>query len=910
MKGIEKTLFIEATELIRINGQTYIPTALYYYEEKRETLFGQSAIDKLTQNKIVNTNFKVELGDYNINQKRDDRKLFEAADGSEKSAFQLADDFFGFVLENVEGQILIPSYEKKGLKIIVAEPLSFQIQDTDSNWIKNYRENIRRILHHYDTVEFLPEPFAVYQFYRYGLKIPQLQDKLKHIALIIDFGGGTFDVSIIESTRSGDISSGGKHSKPLAASSQPIGGFYINEKIGDYLIKRSFEKDSPDRKKAEQYIRTFRRVKKGELDYDSLNDEKRAFIKNLGRLIQLVESEKINLCNRIRNWDINADCYDKVLINIPQNPFSKNTAWYSAAFYGHELRKIFLREIWNKNIRKIVRSAIDRASDSLKGKEITVTLISGGSSNIRWLEKLVISEFSDELGHAKPVPLSASFQEVVAKGLAIECARRYYDPESEFVSVTYNPVRLLLNPDDKGLEVKKYISIENKIDMGGSKDGDLIPSAQALKYYTQEPLQWRVRLNHPPKHFLRYYFMRPSNKPINDQPNDLHNLYNINNIVYTTPGTKFGGKIRVELVIKADGTAIPKFIYRVGHGDAGVEEYAETGAPFVLDMTSDNEMIDANRYIGFDFGTSNSSVCFLTNEHIHTLEIKSKDRYWLELKQLVTQLPYPISYLLRKYLSVIDIEKSVDAARDAFEAFLGFAAYIAASELLANNKFDEGIMKSFAHRSMGPLKDLLSRCLTKLGRKAFFSEPFSVLFSKHLEELELAISNFNKHKHKMLSAKLIDCHTYMKLMGNICHKAMQNRLFGYFEDIRQVKFKKGVYSGIFRLAHDNQPFMEALNYKGKSSFNTSEPIIVDLDSKKGLSLFPFFFWDEEPSNLNNIRCYIFDKVKKKSFFYKAIDEDASIELDSRYEDLKDQMDQIVMGSDTSSSILDIELSHT
>ena len=46
--------------------------------------------------------------------------------------------------------------------------------------------------------------------------MPLVAQRQKHIALVIDFGGGTFDTSIIETTAAGDISQSGRNSRPLA----------------------------------------------------------------------------------------------------------------------------------------------------------------------------------------------------------------------------------------------------------------------------------------------------------------------------------------------------------------------------------------------------------------------------------------------------------------------------------------------------------------------------------------------------------------------------------------------------------------------------------------------------------------------------------------------------------------------
>ena len=105
----------------------------------------------------------------------------------------------------------------------------------DADWLENYRVNLREMLSKrtsqeypnicFDEVSFLPEPFAVFQYYRYGINHPLMAQSAKHQALILDFGGGTFDLSVIETTKQGDISESGRNSKPYGASSDQVGGF-------------------------------------------------------------------------------------------------------------------------------------------------------------------------------------------------------------------------------------------------------------------------------------------------------------------------------------------------------------------------------------------------------------------------------------------------------------------------------------------------------------------------------------------------------------------------------------------------------------------------------------------------------------------------------------------------------------
>lgn len=412
-KKVEQSLWVTSVSPREIYGQTYIPTAINYQKEGKP-IVGRDAFDEST---ITNQNFKVDLGDVVPKGSTENRKKFKTNVG-EKSAFDLTRDYFNCLLEQLEKEY--PRSEetnfKHPAKIIVAEPLAFQIEGHSKQWLNNYRSNIRTVLDRYEQVEFLPEPFAVYQYYRYGLRLTTLQEKTKQIALILDFGGGTFDACIIESTQKGDISQSGRNSKPLSADSIPVGGFYINRRIAIYLIKRDL--DNKQKSTADNYINKYERMLKGELELSDLRKECQVFINNLSRLESLCEDYKLSMVSQLSNsdWGVNNDAYQKTIVSIPIDPF-KQGDWFETEFYAHNLRDVFIKDIWDKHLKGIIASVIKRAEESLAEKNITTTLMSGGSSNFRWMLDLLERDFSEELYGAEPVPIEHSFQEIVANGL-------------------------------------------------------------------------------------------------------------------------------------------------------------------------------------------------------------------------------------------------------------------------------------------------------------------------------------------------------------------------------------------------------------------------------------------------------------------------------------------------------------
>lgn len=869
-KTIEKTLWVEAVQPETIDGQKYIPTALCYTEDSG-LLFGADAIARRHDGHVVNSEFKVALGEVVSGGSRENRREFKVNIGEPKNAYNLTKDYFDAILKNIEGKF--PRSEstnfKHPAKIIIAEPLSFQVEGYSPKWISNYRDNIRRILDRYEEVEFLPEPFAVFQYYRYGCRIPILQDATKHLAFIVDFGGGTFDACVIESTNKGDISLSGKTSKPLAADSIPIGGFYINREIATFLIKLNL--DNGKKNEADRYIGQYQRVLTGELKLEDLGQKNQCFIKNYKKLETASENFKIELSSKISNWRLDADAYEKILVEVPSDPFA-TSEFVKSEFYAHQLRAVFINEIWNKKLKKTVSNVLDRSYEALNDQMISVTLISGGSSNLKWLQELLVKDFADQLESAEPVPISHSFQEVVANGLAIECARRYYDTDSEFVAVTYNPIKLFLNPDDSGLvKDKKFKSVGEKIDMGQAKSADLVPSAQSLKHFFDSELQWKIKLNKSPKHHLDYYFSRPDS-------DDECDSYNVEETRVNTRDSKhFDSAITVQIVIREDGTVTPKFIYKVSNPDFGTEENSVTGRAFHIDMTADaHEIKTGDHFIGFDFGTSNSSLCVLDSNKIKVTTRRQHSSSWSGLSACISQLPFPVAYSIRKFLSTTQERDIPPAAREAFESCLAFMAYTAASEASLTSPIDK-LMRGFQHRSMGPLKAMLEASLKIIGTNAKFSNGFSDLFSSENKvKLNKAIEDFNDHKHDKLGERNANWHEYVELVVKVFSKAMSNKIFGYSAECTAAPFTFNSYQGLFKVANDNAPFINSYTYNSEQNISDSFALLYDKSCGEALCLSPFIFWFNRMHTSAPHGCFWLDKRVEDVAIVKPCDEKISL----------------------------------
>ena len=843
-----KTLWITSVQPETIGGRMFVPTALRYQD-------GCIAIGHDAVGGKATVGFKLALGDIRPGQSPETRDTFDCSDGARRSAYELAQDFLNQLLTSVEDKLpLSESSGSVGVRFVVAEPLKFQLKDRRPDWLNNYRQNVARILGRFKTIEFLPEPFAVYQYYKYGLRLPKLAERTKRFALILDMGGGTFDVCIIESTAEGDVSRTGSHSKPLAAKSAPFAGFHLDRQIALYLLKRNV----PDARKkdVERYYEQYERTLRGDLDRRDLRAETQAFMTNMDSLRPICEQKKIELTTAITDWRLGVEQYDRVEVDVPVNPLRKST-WAPSELYGHQMFAIF-EKTWNTRLKSIVKGVLVAARDRLAGNTIDVSLISGGSANIGWLAALLKRDFTEELAEAEPVNIGESYQNVVANGLAIECARRHFSDAGdapEFVAVTYNPIRLLLGADGGDLAKLRFRSSDDKVDMQRAQAGDLLPSAHAFRHFFGYPLRWKVKLPSPPRRQLDYLFCRPSDSD-GQHEEALDLAYNLEERTLHTSVRKFDAQMTVEVTVHEDGTVKPKFIYKLANERGGVAENSEQARPFYIDMTTNATEVPAASYVGLDFGTSNSSICLLPRDAVELVHERSMSDRWRSLSEALGEIPFPAAVAVRKFLAEHDTSSIFNVAIEAYEACLAMLAYSMAADVLYEKPSWRGL-RNLQHRSLGPLKALLGASLDQRAERGCVADPTCVSSMKFLNDAIRDFTDGKHHQASQVSPKWVD---YVGEIARVAARALSGNCFGYCATSNKVPYEER-FEGTFKVAHDQPPFVRHHRYSSPKAIDPTVALVVDPVRGKARSLTPLLVWHQE-RGVDESVCYVLDVVER------------------------------------------------
>ena len=862
-----KELFINALQMIQVDERENIPTTVLY--DKTGIYVGYQAIENAADSTELNENFKLNLGESARGRLEPPR--FDTGDGKQRSAHEITKAFIEGVLKSVT-----PWISSRGLKpanrVLVAEPLALDRTDVDgAEWLANYRAKLKMILEpHYKEVDFLPEPFAVFQYYRYGVRHPLLTSNTRHAALVVDFGGGTFDVSVVDTTVKGDVSGSGRNSRPLAAASISVGGSFINLLIAKELLAKTMEK-GVDRGKVGKGWEAFR-----EGSYQDLRSDLRQFVRNVKWVVAQVEKAKLHICDTLADWSLDAQYSPgpAMQISVPKNPFSEKPEFVSIRFDANQLREVFVKRVWNDRLKPAVLNAISRAKDELGGRPIDLILLSGGSANIRWLTNLMRELLPNTYPDAEILELQGSFQEVVSKGLAIECARRTFNQgTSDFQSVTYNRLCLVLCTDDETPVTARFRPVMDGVPNGALAEGTLLESAYLIGGAQEKPLRWKFRLPSPPKHHLDYYFLKSSL-----DFEDIKGLYNVTHRVATPKGTAFDSNILLELTVAADGTARPKFVYRqAGPANSAV---SVDGIPFFLDMTYGEKTTLGEAYVGIDFGTSNSSISYVEQQAVRAYTERATDHGWCELNDLVNLLPYPASNPMVKFVGSANEREVKERFSAAFESLLyciltvAFVDYRVTPEAKKSN-----IFRQYTKGSAGPMWATLRSILEKNAKHANFLPKLACLLElRNKTAIDSAIQAINDHKHHRES----DYQGYrevLAVLGNGLNLALEGWRFGHFEEVIKKGFSSS-HTGLFRAAHGaHAPFVDIFQYQGPESFSNMEAVLVAPERQLAIRLAPMMFWTDADAR-GDQTIAVLDSISPDGTEYRTIARGETISIDA------------------------------
>lgn len=849
----KKKLLINQVKIADIQERNTIPTKIRY--EGKNCIIGNRAESGSDSSSRVFENFKVELG----NQTREELKTKKqkVSHGHSRTVVGITKDFLEGLCDEVD-KSLKRHGQQFPKKVLVAEPISFEEEGKVSGqWLSNYRYSVKASLQgKFEQVDFLPEPFAVFQYYRYGLRHPLLSEQHRHVALVLDFGGGTFDVSIIETTKEGDISHGGRTSRPLAAKSIPVGGYFINRKIAEHLLFHAL----PDKKAKTLAGKTIRSISSflglTDDEEDTLPDEQANFVRNFRKLLREVESAKINICSSIQRWELNAPMGHAVrhMVSVPRQPFDPKGDFVELSLSADEIRTVFIRDVWDQRLSDAIKKAVTRAKEELRNQPISVVLLSGGSTNIGWTRELIERDLAPIIGDASILEISENYQEVVAKGLAVECARQFYtEGDGDFGAVTYNRLNLVLQSDDGPVRPYRYRPRSSGIPEP-EDDGTLLPSAASLRAYEDELIGWKARLQSAPKHNIGYYYMKSS-----FDPEDFENLHNVVDNKVFLKNSVHGQSIDVELKVRNDGTAFPSFLLNRGKGQR--EERVE-GQSFYLDMTYAGDVETVDSYMGLDFGTATSAASLVFQSDIKAYKDRSKDKSWSDLSDLVEVLPYPIAHPLALYVAQTESRTLETHWKAAIESMLTFICYVGYCDI-KSTKLDAVVcMPANYKRSAGPLRNLVSALSQEAGEDCLVANQLLSLFDRSFDEDLSAITDaVNDIKHERVPR--IDFNHTLGVLGNHIKSVLADYLFGSFEVTRKKPFGNG-YEGIFRSYNGaNPPFIDLFNYSGSSDFSGADTLLVQKNTGVSISVSPLFysFSPEQVSSANDCPLFFMDSVK-------------------------------------------------
>ena len=368
-------------------------------------------------------------------------------------------------------------------------------------WRQRYKRRIERIFHQlgYPKPKFWPEPFAVFQ---YHLNLGEIRDVGKRQnVLIVDIGGGTTSICLIQTTQHGRLARGGINHVPHGVKSSEVGGATLDSCIAE------------------------------ELGLDG----------SVNKVEQLIKSAKENLSGMQDDWN------DANLNKSKMIDWNDRTYELTAS----QIKKAFVSKVWPAIDATLDESLEDIDLKKVPVDKVDIVILAGGTCQMGLVLDLVKNKLSlDSRFKDTRFIVSANYRYAVAHGLAIEAAAnsRHHDMMPSRVSA-YLQEDLLFECGHNGDSL--YIPHKLKSDfksLGDLAHGILLKAPKEVGLMLNRPRVWKFRI----KQNSRELFYRFSKLSGAEEREVLLKGWRR---ISRSPGRRAGRQLELGMTLQEDGFA-------------------------------------------------------------------------------------------------------------------------------------------------------------------------------------------------------------------------------------------------------------------------------------------------------------------------------------------------------------------
>jgi len=410
---------------------------------------------------------------------------------------------------------------------------------------------------------FFPEPFAVFQYHRNRGDIPE--GKLQNV-LVLDIGGGTTNVCIIQTTQHGRLARGGANHIPRAVKAIEVGGVDIDRWILESVEGESKATPSPS----------------------ALLSASRA-----KELLSSVANDRSGWENDIQLSFISTGVRTSAGVEVP--------------FSASDLKKVVINRFW-PSVHAVVLESLQQVITSERFanpvQNLDAVIYAGGTCQMLLVPQLFSQAFRDHplLSGPRIDIVSPDYRSAVAHGLAIEAqANRSYEIRpSRVAPYLQDHLQFCVSHRRDNIEPPHNLRGRGTPLSNRLGEGILVEAPQSVGNLAELAPEWSFRLVQNPEQI--YYSFRKVDPATNAPSEDF--LPVTGRLPVAKRGSRAGRNVIVKLAVREDGFADVRFTTRMSE----IGEVIHEGAPFDL---HDLSGIAGSLFMGLDLGSSTTLAAFV-----------------------------------------------------------------------------------------------------------------------------------------------------------------------------------------------------------------------------------------------------------------------------------------------------------